>query len=352
MINRDPGGFFRARSARATCFALFLCAAAARGTDTTTVFTADLSQGQVEIALRAEPAQVRMDRDLIVTLQVSAPAYLKVALPDLRERFRGFTTADGFVRDPVTDRGTTRCEQRWRLVPDLMRTYRLSPFAVEVTDTRLHPGTTSWFATRPVVFPPEPAPPTVSGSPEVSPRPFWIAPTPRTVLGWVGLAILLAVSIAAIIRGASLLRRHVRELRLSPRERAFAELERLLRRDLLAKRLYKDFYIELTMVVRRYIERAHALHAPEQTTEEFLAAAARHPHFSPEVLARLKAFLESADLVKFAGQEATPRTADDAVHTAREYIVEDAGPETGAGKGLRVQGSGSGSAEPERRQNP
>ena len=317
--------FARARSARATFLAGSLCAASVLcGADGP--FTADLSQGSIDIQIRAEPAQARADRDLVVTVRVSSPDYLKVTLPDLRARFRGFKVAESFNRDPESAGGVTRIEQRWRLVPDLLRVYRLAPFAVSVADTRTTPNRTTSFATRPVIFPSEPAPATVSGSPEVSPRPFWIRPTPRTVLGWIGLAILLLLAAVLAFRGLQALQRQVRERRLSPRERAFAELDRLLRRNLPGKRLYKEFFIELTMVVRRYIERTHDIHAPEQTTQEFLAAAARHPRFTPDVLARLRVFLESADLVKFAGQEATPRLADDAVVSARNYLDTDSNP--------------------------
>lgn len=291
---------------------------------TNTTFTANLSQGNVAITLKAEPAQVKMDHDFMLTLHVAAPSYLTVALPDLHDRFHGFRSADGFVCDPIVDHDVTHYEQRWRLIPELMRAYRLAPFAVQVTDTRTHPATTSWLATRPVVFPPEPKPTAVGGLPDVSPHPFWIPPTLRMVLSWIAWTVLALALLAAIIYGLYRLSRHVREYRMTPRERAFAELERLLRRNLPTKHLYKDFYIELTMVVRRYIERAHALHAPEQTTEEFLTEAATHPGFPPHVLARLKTFLESADLVKFAGQEATPKTADESVQTARAYITTDA----------------------------
>lgn len=295
--------------------------------ETPAPFTADLSQSDVQIRLTAEPAQVRMDRDLILTLQITAPSHLNVTLPDLRERFRGFRVADGFVTDPVTANGSTRTEQHWRLTPDLMRTYRLAPFAVQVADTRTPPPRITWFATRPVIFPAEPAPPAVAGAPEVNPKPFWIAPTPRMVLEWIALGLLMLAGGVGAWFALRLLQRQARERRLSPRERALAELDRLLRRNLPAKHLYKDFYIELTMVVRRYIERAHVIRAPEQTTEEFLAAAARHPHFTPEVLAHLRRFLESADLVKFAGQEATPQTADEAAGSARRYVEEDAAQE-------------------------
>ena len=287
-------------------------------------FTADLSHNAVEIKLSAEPSQVRMGSDLFVTLRVVSADYLKVTLPDLRERFRGFKVADNFTRDPVVANGTIVQEHRWKLIPDLQRSYQLAPFAVQVEDTRTRPIASTWFATHTIRFPAEPAAAPVSGSPDVTLHPFWIPPSPRTVLGWTALALLAILVIVLLIRAALAISRNVQERRLSPRERAFVELDRLLRRNLLSKRLYKDFYIELTMVVRRYIERSHQIHAPEQTTQEFLAAASKHPHFRPDALAQLKDFLESADLIKFAGQEATPQLADQAVTRAKEYVERDA----------------------------
>jgi hypothetical protein len=130
----------------------------------------------------------------------------------------------------------------------------------------------------------------------------------------------MAAALGLILLGLRRLKRVVRERRMSPRERALAELDRLLRRNLVGRGNYKDFYIELTMVVRRYIEREHGVRAPEQTTPEFLEAAARHPRFPAAVLARLRVFLESADLVKFACATATPQAAGEAVQAARRYI--------------------------------
>ena len=101
------------------------------------------------------------------------------------------------------------------------------------------------------------------------------------------------------------------------------ELQRLLGRNLPTRGLFKEFYIELTMVVRRYIERTRGIRAPGQTTQEFLAVAVDHPSFTPEVVAKLKTFLESADLVKFAGQKATTEMTDAATDRARTYIRED-----------------------------
>jgi hypothetical protein len=69
------------------------------------------------------------------------------------------------------------------------------------------------------------------------------------------------------------------------------------------------------MVVRRYIQRKYGIKAPHMTTEEFL----REAKPSDE----LRRFLESADMVKFAGVEATPEMADEATQSARDYLKQD-----------------------------
>ncbi len=111
---------------------------------------------------------------------------------------------------------------------------------------------------------------------------------------------------------------------MSPIERALYELDKLLKKGLPGRGFYKDFYVELTMVVRRYIERQHGVRAPNLTTDEFLRAASSNAAFTKASLSELKAFLESADLVKFAGLEATPEMADGATGKAKNYLTADA----------------------------
>lgn len=305
--------------------ALLLTAGLRAASGPQAAFTENLSWGQVEIVLRAEPPQVAVDHDLVVTLTVTAPATMQVELPDLRGRFGGFAAAEGYAGEPETlADGRRRREHRWRLTPELARAYRLAPFAVQVTDQAVAPARVSSFATRPVLFPAAELGVAATGGVEVAPEPHWIPPTRRMMLGWSALVMLAAAALFGLVRLALMLRRRQRLRRLSPRERAFVELEQLLRRGLLEKGLYKDFYIELTQVVRRYIERSHGIRAPEQTTEEFLEAASSHPRFTPAVLARLRDFLQAADLVKFAGQESNPQVASAAVRTAREYVEQDA----------------------------
>ena len=289
-----------------------------------TAATHELLSGEVKITLESTPDKVLPSGDLILLMTVDSPSSLKVVLPDLRPRFTGFSLADDIVYPPAVVGGRTRQTYRWRLVPlPAAPKYRLAPFAVETLDQSVSPNKRLTFATKPVVFPDEGPRPSVTGDPEVTPQPDWIPPTAKTVTLWILFVILGLIALAALVYGLMQISRRVKEYKMSPIERALAELQRLLSRNLPSKGLYKDFYIELTMVVRRYIERTHGIHAPEQTTEEFLAAASQHPRFKHEVLVQLRAFLESADLVKFAGQEATPVMADDATQKAKRYIEDD-----------------------------
>jgi hypothetical protein len=86
------------------------------------------------------------------------------------------------------------------------------------------------------------------------------------------------------------------------------------------------------MVVRRYIRRQYGVRAPNLTTEEFLRAAVVDTTFPQASVAELKAFLESADLVKFAGLEATTEMAVGATGKARAYLTTDSSQRKGARK--------------------
>ena len=280
---------------------------------------ADLSRDGVGITIDAEPRAVDLARDFYVTVTLSTPSGVTAELPDLRDRFQGFRVAENFAEKPVTDKdGRTTTVSRWRLEPDpLARRYRLAPFAVQS-------GNGS-FATSPVLFDSPAAREAATGEIEVDPTrdlpPFSWKLVGICAVALAGLLLVLAL-LYFIFRK---IRLAVRVHRMSPLERALYELDKLLKKGLPGRGFYKDFYVELTMVVRRYIERRYGVRAPNLTTDEFLRAAGADPAFPQTSIAELKAFLESADLVKFAGLEATPEMADGATGKARNYLTVDSG---------------------------
>ena len=283
--------------------------------------------------VRVDPARIDPagEAEAVVSLAASAPFAASVP-SDLSTSFEGFSCLGAYT-DAV---GAVHL----RLAPDpAAARWRVRPIAVRVVDSSVHPATESWFATEPIALPA--AEPAVAAADSVAPAlaPDTIRPSLRHFLLWI-LVALAAFAAAALLALLARKLRRVRALRrLSPRERALRELGALLARGLPGAGRFKDYYVELTMVVRRYIERRYAIRAPKLTTEQFLAAAKANPAFPGPSVAPLGAFLEAADLVKFAGVEASRETADAAAARARAYLEAEPGDPAeadGAGPGRRA----------------
>lgn len=281
-----------------------------------------MTLGPVTLRFEASPAAVRPDRDMLLTVRITCPSEMEVAAPELGDRVQGFDLAGFFAVEPTQSGGRTTYEYQARLTPRVADEYRLAPMALGYTDHSESPAAEGWIATEPIVFEVALLPGGGGISTEV--EPVWIRPSFATVAAWM-LGVLVAVALLyGLWRLARRVKHEVKLRRMSPRERAMHELDALLSQDLPGQHKVKEFYLELTMIVRRYIERRHGIRAPEQTTEEFLVAVRDDRRFRPDVLQRLTDFLEAADLVKFAAHRPDPGAIDAATRTARDYIRTDA----------------------------
>ena len=290
-----------------------------------TVETVVLSKDGVEITVK-NPARVDVARDFWVRVKAVAPAGTTLEIQDLRDRFSGFDFLDDdrdwsdVLRDG-SDSNTTY-ESCWelKLVPKpCEEVYRLAPFVVTI----LREGTpTESSYTAPLYFEgPETRAP-VTG--DIKDGDWKKDRTQDGTLGdWCIAALAVVAVVAAVWWMVRKIRQKIKEHRMSPIERAMLELDRLLKKGLPGRGRYKDFYVELTMVVRRYVQRQHDVRAPNLTTEEFFDVTRNAPTFPKSTLDLLIDFLRKADMVKFAGVEATPEIASEAADSARSYVVKD-----------------------------
>jgi hypothetical protein len=280
--------------------------------------TEELASGRIGVTLTATPATANLEHPLFLTFTVTAPEAVTVEWPPLDDRFEGFDLAGAYEMQAHTENGRTTREFRIRLNPRAASEYRLKPLAVTYRDSG---GPGGWIKTRAVTFKADPIPPVTAMRPPAPP--LAIPPSPREIGRWI--VILLAAAGLGLLL-FKLIRRMIRQIQLrqmSPRQRALLELDELVSRQLVEHGHLKDFYFELTAVVRRYIERSHGIRAPEQTTEEFLLSAGADPRFPKESLGNLKAFLMAADWVKFADFRPGPEAVPEALQTARNYVTTD-----------------------------
>ncbi len=113
----------------------------------------------------------------------------------------------------------------------------------------------------------------------------------------------------------------VAELVIDPAAEAARALDVLLAAGLIELGRVAEFYVRLTGIVRRFVERTTGIHAPEQTTEEFLRAMNGNAAIDVARQRELSAFLAAADLVKFAGQLPSADEIAAAVVAARTFCV-------------------------------
>ncbi len=288
----------------------------------------ETSQDGVSFKVESETTQVDPARSVFLRVELAAAADRTATLPDLRDRVVGFSLAEDFAEEPVRAAdGSTVQVANWRLVPEpCAKTYKIRPFVVKASPKLLSyqsdDGKFS-FVGGPIAFEPPAAREPVTGGIETDPQKD-LPPLGWRLAGFAAIGLLaLAAAVAGLVALVRLVARKVKEHRMSPIERAWVELDRLLKKGLPGRGRYKDFYVELTMVVRRYIQRKYGVKAPHLTTEEFLRDN-RIAELSKDRIAELKAFLESADMVKFAGVQATPEMADAATASARGYLKGDA----------------------------
>ncbi len=89
------------------------------------------------------------------------------------------------------------------------------------------------------------------------------------------------------------------ESRKPAHERVLIEIKRLKDKGYLEEKKFKEFYSELSDVLRLYLERAFKVEALERTTSELLDEL-KQKQFEATPLSQMKQVLEETDLIKFA----------------------------------------------------
>jgi hypothetical protein len=141
---------------------------------------------------------------------------------------------------------------------------------------------------------------------------------------WILYAIVVAVTLSLLVIGWWLMTRDQHKMEtpriITPEERAQSELAQLVAEQLPSKGYVKEFYLRLTGIVRVFIEGKTGIHAPEQTTEEFLRDMRSSSHFETHQANQLREFLVASDLVKYAGQTPDDNSIQESLERAREFI--------------------------------
>lgn len=128
------------------------------------------------------------------------------------------------------------------------------------------------------------------------------------------------------------------EVPVLPHVKAMRALARLRQAERSTEEQIERFYVDVSQVLREYLEERFGLHAPQRSTEEFLVELERGGDLNLAHRQSLRQFLQQCDLVKFAKvipgtdvHEQTLRIAESVVEETRSDGPADTGVGTGAG---------------------
>jgi Domain of unknown function (DUF4381) len=82
------------------------------------------------------------------------------------------------------------------------------------------------------------------------------------------------------------------------------------------------WFVRLSAIVRRYLEKRYEIRAPELTTEEFLQVALRGASLTSQHRALLATFLECCDRVKFAAYRPEEKESLEMLSAARGFVED------------------------------
>jgi len=280
--------------------------------------------GPVPLVVRAD-----IDRSVITigdkvryTLTVTADPSVEFDMPPFGEEVAGFAILDHGIEEERDRAGRCVATQWYLLDTYTVDTYVIVPAAVTYRDES---GEEKRVSAPPVSVRVESLLDRPGAEDELRDiKPPVSVPRPRAgyyiATGAVGVLALGGLALWIVRRR----RGRVAEPPLPPWQTAYAQLAHLRDMDLPAKGEIDRYYVHLSDIVRHYIENRFGLHAPDMTTEEFLAVVAGGAGLPQRHESLLTTFLSHCDMVKFAKYGPTEEETLDAFDTAVRFVDETA----------------------------
>ena len=271
-----------------------------------------------------DPPIIPFHRQAQYSIVVEAPNDLEVTFPNMVDKFGGLGVADVRRDTTALRHNMRRITETYVLDPIFAAAYKIYPAEIRWGDNQSVTVPSVALRVRDLTKEEKKEAEEFQANAGLIPVPnaFEQAIKEHPVL-WAGG---IAAVIAAFGISAYLYRRRKRKAVLAPPppawEVAYQRLRELDRRQLPKAGKYEPYYVDLSAILRYYIEDRFLLHAPEQTTQEFLAVASGSHLFSDEHQKLLSQFLKHSDYVKFAQYVPTQTEMENCFAAVLQFVDE------------------------------
>lgn len=284
-----------------------------------------LQAARVSVDARLDSMSMFIGNQNRLTLEVTVPEESAVSLPVvptdtlITNVFILRTSLDSLR----VDNGRKRYTQQLLLTCFDEGLYYIPPFTVEVDGEDY---VSNYLSLKVLTFDVDTVSKAIFDIKPVEKAPFVLSDYLRPVfMVWGGLSLaILAVMLVLVFRRRRELERMPApdpELLLPPHVAALKALDTIREEKLWQQGRYKDFYTQLTDVLRKYIFRRYGIGALEMTSGEILEAL-RLDEESKEIRQMLAQILTLSDFVKFAKMNPLPDENDRALRDAYVFVEQ------------------------------
>jgi hypothetical protein len=283
--------------------------------------------GPVVATLRLSPPAPALGDRLNLVLEVRAERDVELLMPEFGAALDRFAIVEFSNSETADDAGGLISSQRYVLQPSRSGPQTIPPLLVEFVDRRegrvpAPEGEDAYeLLTEPLAFE------VASALPDDAPLEFRarlgeLGPLTRGGRPWwpwaLGGVAALALAVPFAFRAAAAWRMQAR--RRSAYDVAREALDALMMAPRPREGEMDGFFVELSGIIRRYLEDRFGLRSPELTTEEFLEELAESPELVRSHQRLLRDFLSRADLVKFAHFVPEPSDVEKSLDSARSFL--------------------------------
>ncbi len=298
------------------------------------------SVGPVDVSATLSTTELTIGDQATLTLVVTAESGVDLLMPEFGELLRDYPISEFVPRKRIQDDGRIEHTQIYRFQVVTSGKKTILPILIEFVDNRpgMPPAPEGLDAfellTDPIEFTVKSILPSNAADQLQPPMPRLELPAERTQAFWtIPIALVVALVVVALAipwfmrRGKQTRQRNAYEI-------ARLRLDRLMNDQLSShpSLTAEQFFVEVSSLVRQYLEDRFDVRAPELTTDEFLQIAAQESDLSQQHQSLLGEFLQQADIVKFAGIDASREEIRRSSDLASQFLEETRAREDGASK--------------------
>ena len=286
-------------------------------------------RGPVTVKASVRPAVVSIGDPVNLRLEVTAEPGVELLMPEFGSALERFAILEFVPRERIDEAGRTKASQAYRLQAPSSGQHAIPPITVEFVDRRpgqrAAPDDEDAFEvlTERLVFEVKSVVPAGAGD-DLRPVAGRLEPLALSVdpgLPWLTMFVLVLAAMGGLTWWWYRVRRV--DTPQSAYQLAMERLVVLEDAPLPSGRESMDrFFVELSSLVRRYLEGRFLLHAPELTTEEFLDVVATSPDLARDHRGFLQSFLRDADQVKFAGHVPERQDVQRVLGAVRRFLEQ------------------------------